>query len=459
MWPRGIRWQTVPLFLTLGACHPAYQRPPRVPTAQKAVAETAINGPLPLFVVNGSPFCFQGANNYYLHYKSRAAVTAVLDAARAMSLPVVRSWAFLDRGALDGSVANAKDSGEKEGVYFQYWDVEKNRPAYNDGPTGLEKLDVLLHEARARDLRLILVLTNNWRDFGGIDQYLIWYGLTKHYEFYTDPRVRSAYKDWVAHLINRVNSVDGVPYKEDPAIFSWELANEPRAGNFESFDSPLGWNDNTIATWAAEMSAFIKTLDHNHMVSVGDEGFLPGSGTDPVFPLGPGIDGEALSAIPTVDFGTYHLYPDHWLTSDAWGTEWIERHLSLGRRLQKPMLLEEYGTRVARRPGNPGAIESGEDRRRVAYGRWNQTIRNGGGPGALFWMLAAEDAPGHRYPDYDHFTIYPGDEGALLTRLASQMQVETEACITARGHQFAKSPFVRTALGPGSGPPRLAQVD
>src|SRR5690606_19425843 len=174
------------------------------------------------------------------------------------------------------------------------------KPAYNDGADGLQKLDFVLSEARKRGLTLTLVLTNNWRDFGGMDQYLTWYGLDHHYQFYTDARVKQAYKDWVTHIVGRVNSIDGTPYKDDPAIFAWELANEPRTINYENMDSPSGWDHETITNWAREMSAHVKSLDQNHMVAVGDEGFLNGGRNDWTYEASFGIDNERLSALPDI---------------------------------------------------------------------------------------------------------------------------------------------------------------
>jgi mannan endo-1,4-beta-mannosidase len=33
-------------------------------------------------------------------------------------------------------------------------------------------------------------------------------------------------------------------------------------------------NSTTISTWAANISAFIKSIDKNHLVAIGDEGFI-----------------------------------------------------------------------------------------------------------------------------------------------------------------------------------------
>ncbi|MDI5787504.1 cellulase family glycosylhydrolase [Bacillus licheniformis] len=67
-------------------------------------------------------------------------------------------------------------------------------------------------------------------------------------------------------MLNRVNTYNGVKYKDDPAIMAWELANEPRVQSDRT--------GNTLVEWADEMSEFIKSIDQNHLVAVGDEGFI-----------------------------------------------------------------------------------------------------------------------------------------------------------------------------------------
>ncbi len=201
--------------------------------SEKNPAPTIVptNQPNAVFELDGKPFCFEGTNNYYLNFKNRDMVNDVFARAKRLGLGVMRMWAYIDRGSLDNSVppidpGDRKD-GTKEGCYTQYWDTANKRPAYNDGATGLEMVNYALHAARESGIKVILVLTNNWKDFGGMDQYLTWYGLTKHYQFYTDDRVRTAFKDWATHLVNHKNSIDGMLYRDDPAIFAWELANEP----------------------------------------------------------------------------------------------------------------------------------------------------------------------------------------------------------------------------------------
>ncbi|KAG8373475.1 hypothetical protein BUALT_Bualt11G0028100 [Buddleja alternifolia] len=79
-------------------------------------------------------------------------------------------------------------------------------------------------------------------------------------------------------VVTRVNSITGIAYKDDPTIFAWELMNEPRSQydqsgkaiqvSFSLFISLYNQLD-----WVVEMSAHVKSIDKNHLVEVGMEGF------------------------------------------------------------------------------------------------------------------------------------------------------------------------------------------
>jgi len=403
----------------------------------------------PTFELDGAPFCFAGANNYYPIYKPRPVVDDLFAAARALDFRVLRVWGMLDRGSLDGSVPNADPGGgDKEGVYFQDWDTAKQAPAYNDGPNGLERLDYVLAKAADAKLKVIVVLVNNWREFGGVDQYLMWYGRAAHHEFFTAPELRRAYEQWLAHVILRKNQLNGRVYRDDPTVFAWELANEPRMNDGSAFDRPNGWDAQTLTRWADEMSAYVKTLDPNHLVAVGDEGFLNGGGEHWAYAAKDGVDHRALTALRGVDFGTFHLYPEQWGVTAEWGSAWISEHLRVARELGKPTLFEEYGMTVDRAGGTTGDITRGAAERERAYRSWNETLLRGGGNGALAWMLAGMDEPSAgkpvaRYPDYDHYAFYRDDAtGRLLGELAQRFRA-APACVNQPPSNAPASPFVR----------------
>ena len=363
------------------------------------------------FDLGGQPFRYGGSNNYYLHYKSQLMVDDVFGDAVTMNLKVLRAWASLECGGDKSNSAGGCSAGPD--AWTQRWSNALGKPEINTGAGGLQKLDYMLAKANQLGIKLILPLVNNWRDFGGMDQYVTWYGLQFHDQFYTDARIRQNYKDWIAAVVNRTNSITGVPYKNDPAIFAWELGNEPRCIN-ASLPASGTCTADTLVGWATEMSGFIKSLDANHMVSVGDEGFHPGVGGTPgSFPytVADGVDHARLTAIPTIDFGTYHLYPQGWGQSPAqeWGTGWINDHNSVGATLNKPEILEEFGT-------------TDQSTRDATYTAWTNAVRTGGGDGWNFWLLTGIQDDGQLYPDFDGFRIAtPSATATLLANAALQM--------------------------------------
>jgi mannan endo-1,4-beta-mannosidase len=191
------------------------------------------------FMLGGKPYRFAGTNCYYLSYKDRFMVDDVLESAAKQGFEVIRTWAFIDIGNKNGTDSVDKNYPIKDGHYFQYWDGTK--PAYND--TNMEGLDYAIAKASSLGLRLLLTLTNNWHDFGGMDQYVMWRsmmgdgkkGAGFHDDFYSDPTIKSWYKDYAKHLITRKNTISGLVYGQDPTIFAWELANEPRCKGTGTF--------------------------------------------------------------------------------------------------------------------------------------------------------------------------------------------------------------------------------
>lgn len=71
-------------------------------------------------------------------------------------MKVVRTWGNLDAGVKTDKVSDkgytvftdsVDGSGEKEGVYYQYYDADLNKPVVNEGEDGLQKLDYALYKA------------------------------------------------------------------------------------------------------------------------------------------------------------------------------------------------------------------------------------------------------------------------------------------------------------------------
>ena len=202
------------------------------------------------FYLNDKPFHFIGTNCYYLMVYAadqnlRPHVDQVLEDAAAMGIKVVRTWAFND--------------GEDQ------WNALQTAPGeYQENV--FCGLDYVLEKANSLNLRLILPLVNNWDDYGGMNQYVDWSStVTKHDDFYTDANTKQWYKHHIQTVLNRENTINGRIYKQDPTIFSWELANEPRCSSDAS--------GQRLYNWISEMSAYLKSIDPSHLLSIGCEGF------------------------------------------------------------------------------------------------------------------------------------------------------------------------------------------
>ena len=340
----------------------------------------------PNFTLRDGVFYFAGTNNYYLHYNSHFMIDDVLNNAVAMGLAVVRLWGFLDGNAANGFVMQPTP-----GVYPE---------------DGYERFDYTVWKAHQLGLKLVVALTNNWNDFGGMQQYVTWFGGTDHDEFYTNEQIKDAYKDYVRHFIHRKNRYTNRVLIEEPAIMTWELANEPRCQS-----DPTG---NTLLNWVHEMSSFIKSMDWRHLVAVGDEGFYnnPGS-TDYMYDGGSGVDWKRLIALPTIDYGTMHLYPQGWGKDQAWALQWIKDHLHDAHIAHKPVVLEEYGWNDL-------------TTRDAIYQTWLDTMYQGGGNGDQFWILTGLQDDGTLYPNYDGYRVtYPSSTASVISAHAAQMKAKS----------------------------------
>ncbi len=112
--------------------------------------------------------------------------------------------------------------------------------------------DTVLAEANKLGVRVIIPFIDNWWWWGGPKEFARFRGM-KASDFWTDSLLISDYQDLVAHLVNRVNTVTGIPYRDDKAILCWETGNE--------LECPTQWN--------VAAAAFIKSLDHHHLVMAG----------------------------------------------------------------------------------------------------------------------------------------------------------------------------------------------
>eukprot|EP01024_Parvocaulis_polyphysoides_P028784 TRINITY_DN25998_c0_g2_i1.p1 TRINITY_DN25998_c0_g2~~TRINITY_DN25998_c0_g2_i1.p1 ORF type:complete len:566 (-),score=68.07 TRINITY_DN25998_c0_g2_i1:747-2444(-) len=214
-------------------------------------------------------------------------------------------------------------------------------------------LDVVLDMAAQRNLKVILTFVNNWRDVDSKSNYVEWSG-TSGDDFYYDENTKNMFKNHMQFMVNRENSVNGVKYRDDPTILAWNLINELRSDNPECGPDCGQY----IQSWLDEMAAFLKSIDPNHMITVGEEGFYGWySGKEHVNPDAWNGKSHTWSMksgqnfVPNhsgrgIDFAATHIWVDNWeimYDDQSFFSSWIQEHANDARALNKPLVIEEFG--------------------------------------------------------------------------------------------------------------------
>lgn len=235
-------------------------------------------------------------------------------------------------------------------------------------------------------------------------------------QFYTVPKIKDAYKRYVKAMVTR--------YKDSPAIFAWELGNEPRCGADGVRNLPRSekCTPEVLSAWVSEMSAYIKKLDRNHLVTWGGEGGFNRKSDDWAYNGADGGDFDHELSIDTIDFGVFHSYPDWWTKTVEWTDKWIRDHAASGRKARKPVVHEEYGWLT---PDKRLEYTGREDNRtRVeVMGGWQKTTVAEKLAGSMYWQYGFSGYSYGRNHD-DGFTIYLDDAEAktLVYKHAKEMQ-------------------------------------
>ncbi|KAL4583150.1 hypothetical protein LXL04_007715 [Taraxacum kok-saghyz] len=329
------------------------------------------------FVLNGSPFLFNGFNAYWMMNvatdpSERMKVTQVLQDAANAGLSVCRTWAFAD-------------GGDKA--------LQISPGAYDERV--FQGLDFVVAEARKYGVRVILSFINNYKDFGGRSQYVEWarssgVQINSDDDFYTNPIVRGYYKNHVQRVITRINTITKISYRDDTTIMAWELINEPRC--------EADYSGRTVNAWVQEMAWFVKSLDRHHLLEVGMEGFY-GDTMPERKQINPGYqvgtDFISNNLVRGIDFATIHAYPDQWLAGQnedsqmAFMQRWMSSHYQDSRTiLKKPLVIAEFG-KSSKDPEY--TINKRDSYINAVYRNIYMMARTGGTVGGgLVWQLMAD---------------------------------------------------------------------
>ncbi|MCI1779114.1 MAG: cellulase family glycosylhydrolase [Bacteroidales bacterium] len=297
------------------------------------------------FIVDGKPYYFTGTNFWYGPILAsvgeggnRKRLARELDTLKSIGITNLRVLAGAD-GPRGMPTVIRPTLQVKPGVY-------------ND--TLLDGLDYFMKEISERGMRAVIYLNNAWEWSGGFGDYLHWSGKPlapipefDGYKAYMDfvsqfvlcDSAQALFLRHVRNIITRTNRYTGIKYTDDPAIFSWQICNEPRS--FTQKGKPA------LAEWLSETAAYIKHLDGNHMVSTGNEGLAGCEGDMALC--------EKINSDKNIDYMTFHLWPYNWgwVSKDSIkeGAEiaitkamkYINEHLAVCCRADKPGVLEEFG--------------------------------------------------------------------------------------------------------------------
>jgi len=351
------------------------------------------------FERNGKPYYYVGTNFWYGAILGsegqggdRNRLCRELDAMKAVGIDNLR--------ILVGS------DGEN-GVTTKVEPTLQQAPGvYND--TILAGLDYLLMEMGKRQMVAVLYLNNSWEWSGGYGYYLEQAGCGKTprpneagYQAYmefvtqyaTNEKAHQLFYDYVRFIVSRTNRYTNKKYVDDPAIMSWQIGNEPRAFSKEALPA--------FEKWLSEASGLIRSLDPNHLISIGSEGAW-----------GCEMDYDCYQRIcadKNIDYCNVHLWPYNW----GWAKrdslaenlpracensqEYIDKHLAICEQLHKPLVMEEFGYPRDGMSFEAGSPTTGRDSYyRYIFQLVSDNMQQGGAfAGCNFWGWGGYAQPRH----------------------------------------------------------------
>ena len=228
----------------------------------------------------------------------------------------------------------------------------------------LKRLDMVIELARTHGMKVII-------DLADIPTLT---GRHSNPQFdFTDPANFDRFKAEYALIPGRVNSISGVPYKDDPAIFSWSISGEVCPYGLQlNPDGSVNLNSlsrdvNNWERFVVRAAQEIKKYDPNHMIS--DGGMLHISPNGPVNDATGKPYWQTVWSNPIFDYCAIHIYPDDKELAKAnalpiappyafsfpvgqWAN--LPRYKEFAATLSKPLIVEEWGLQTDKhQPDNP----------------------------------------------------------------------------------------------------------
>ncbi len=141
----------------------------------------------------------------------------------------------------------------------------------------------------------------------------------------TDAGAKAAFKNFINYVLNRVNTVTKVAYKDETNILGWELINEPNL------------IPGVTGAWLDEMRNYVKSIDPNHLVGFATFG-VEGGWFDTQTPW------NEIN-VPSLDFISIHYYADASLYNpvNAANAQKISDRVARVLSFGKPCIVDEFG--------------------------------------------------------------------------------------------------------------------
>jgi mannan endo-1,4-beta-mannosidase len=354
------------------------------------------------FELGGHPHYYVGTNLWYGCYLSDAKLSGgrermvrELDRLQSIGVTNIRLLAGSETSPLAGAISR--------GITRAPGDFDEDL---------LAGLDFCLAEMGKRNMRGILFVSNYWQWSGGFAQYVRWTtgetipdpdkpviargnwsGFMRFSaRLYVMPAANRLYLDYITRLIHRRNTVNGRIYRDDPAIMTWELANEPRPGTDAAVSGVP-----EFCKWVDATARFIHSEDPNHLVCTGSEGIHGCLDRSDVF--------VQSHQTPAIDYVTVHMWLKNWgwLTDPQLGAAFetaaarakahVEQHTVLATdTLHKPLVLEEFGLPRDHEKYEPGTPTPARDEYfRRMFDQVAESCKAGRAlQGANFWAWGGE---------------------------------------------------------------------
>lgn len=201
--------------------------------------------------------------------------------------------------------------------------------ATTNGIRDWSAFDHTLAVAAAHGVRVIATLTDQWGECGASTGETSYYKTASWYTAgYTqvDAGMLASYRDWVAEVVAR--------YKDDPTVMAWQLINEAEVKTVVGPACAPSAHE-ILKSWATDVSGLVKSIDANHLVSLG----TIGSGQCGAS----GSDYKTLHDVPSIDLCEYHDYnsPTVPMPGDIYNG--LQLRIDQCNALNKPIFVGEMG--------------------------------------------------------------------------------------------------------------------